>query len=187
MNRFSTLCGWLAQRQGWRVKGWIWPSDRAISAKANSWLDYQRSLEKYEMGEGEMRETLSIHPCGTSRIFFYVIKSYDMGPSRFTSHPRGRCAAYFIALKYPSPWPGFEAETFGSSGQHTNHYTTEAAYTYWLHEQVEWSGSLDASRCLAVSKGLFNWFKPRGNYMYHLFYQSMTLQIVFVGFIWLSV
>jgi hypothetical protein len=33
MNRFSTLCGWLVQRQGWRVKGWIWPSEQARSAK----------------------------------------------------------------------------------------------------------------------------------------------------------
>jgi hypothetical protein len=32
----------------------------------------------------------------------------------------------FIALKNPSPWPGFEPATFGSSGQHTNHYTTNA-------------------------------------------------------------
>jgi hypothetical protein len=32
----------------------------------------------------------------------------------------------FITLKDPSPWPGFEAATFGSSGQHTNHYTTKA-------------------------------------------------------------
>jgi hypothetical protein len=32
----------------------------------------------------------------------------------------------FIALKNPSPWPGFKPETFGSSGQHTNHYTTKA-------------------------------------------------------------
>jgi hypothetical protein len=31
----------------------------------------------------------------------------------------------FIALKNPSPWPGFETSTFGSSGQHTNHYTTK--------------------------------------------------------------
>jgi hypothetical protein len=30
----------------------------------------------------------------------------------------------FIALKNPSPWPGFEPTTFGSSGQHINHYTT---------------------------------------------------------------
>jgi hypothetical protein len=51
MNRFSTLCGWLVQRQGWRVKGWMWPSEQARSARANSWLDYQRPLEKYEMGE----------------------------------------------------------------------------------------------------------------------------------------
>jgi hypothetical protein len=32
----------------------------------------------------------------------------------------------FIVLKNPSPWPGFEPSTFGSSGQHTNHYTTKA-------------------------------------------------------------
>jgi hypothetical protein len=32
----------------------------------------------------------------------------------------------FIALKNPSPCPGFEPVTFGSSGQHTNHYTTKA-------------------------------------------------------------
>jgi hypothetical protein len=28
----------------------------------------------------------------------------------------------FIAVKNPSPWPGFEPATFGSSGQRTNHY-----------------------------------------------------------------
>jgi hypothetical protein len=32
----------------------------------------------------------------------------------------------FIALKNPSPWPGFEPETFASSGQHTNNATTMA-------------------------------------------------------------
>jgi hypothetical protein len=36
------------------------------------------------------------------------------------------CAADFIALKNSSPWPGFEPVTFGSSGQHINHYTTKA-------------------------------------------------------------
>jgi hypothetical protein len=45
VNSFSTLCWWLVQRQGWRVKGWMWPSEQAISAEANSWLDYQRPLE----------------------------------------------------------------------------------------------------------------------------------------------
>jgi hypothetical protein len=76
------------------------------------------------MGEGEMKEILSIHPCGTSRVLLYALKSYDMGPSRSTSHARGRCAA----LKNPSPWPGFEPATFGYSGQHTNHYTTKATF-----------------------------------------------------------
>jgi hypothetical protein len=32
----------------------------------------------------------------------------------------------FIALKNPSPWPGVEPATFGSSGQDTNHTTTKA-------------------------------------------------------------
>jgi hypothetical protein len=38
---------------------------------------------------------LSIRPCGTSRVLLHAVKCYDMGPSRFTSHPRGRCAADF--------------------------------------------------------------------------------------------
>jgi hypothetical protein len=46
-----------------------------------------------------------------------------------------------IALKNPSPWPGFKPATFGSSGQHTNHYTTKATYSY---------------------------LRPSGNYMNHL-------------------
>jgi hypothetical protein len=33
----------------------------------------------------------------------------------------------FIALKNTSLWSGFEPRTFGSGGQHTNHYTTEEA------------------------------------------------------------
>jgi hypothetical protein len=31
----------------------------------------------------------------TSRVLLHAVKSYDMGPSRVTSHPRGRCAADF--------------------------------------------------------------------------------------------
>jgi hypothetical protein len=72
------------------------------------------------MGEGEMKDTMSIYPCGTTRFILHAIKSYDMGPSRFTSHPRGRCTADFYR-------PGFKPATFGSSGQHTNHYTTKAS------------------------------------------------------------
>jgi hypothetical protein len=83
------------------------------------------------MGEGEIREILSVHPCGTSRVLLRVVKCYDMGPSRFTSHPRGRCAADFIAFKNPPPWPGFEPATFGSSGQHTNHYMMFRA-VFWV-------------------------------------------------------
>jgi hypothetical protein len=69
---------------------------------------------------------LSINPCGTSRVLLHTVKSYDMGPSRFTYHQKEGVLRIFIALKNPSPWPGFEPATLGSSGQHTNHYTTNA-------------------------------------------------------------
>jgi hypothetical protein len=43
----------------------------------------------------------------------------------------------FIALKSPSPWPGFEPATFGSSGQHNTIYVviikTAVVSTDWLY------------------------------------------------------
>jgi hypothetical protein len=42
---------------------------------------------------------LSIHPCGISRVLLHAVKSYDMGPSRFTSHPRGRCSALYSIIQ----------------------------------------------------------------------------------------
>jgi hypothetical protein len=70
---------------------------------------------------------LSIRTCGTSRVLLHAVKSYDMGPSRFLLPIREEgVLRIFIHLKNPSPWPGFEPATFGSSGQHTNHYTTKA-------------------------------------------------------------
>jgi hypothetical protein len=46
-------------------------------------------------------------------------------PALFTIREEG-VLRIFIALKSPSPWLGFEPESLGSSGQHTNHYTTKA-------------------------------------------------------------
>jgi hypothetical protein len=48
-----------------------------------------------------------------------------MGPSRFTSIREEGVLRIFIALKNSSPRPGLEPATFGSSGQHINHYTTK--------------------------------------------------------------
>jgi hypothetical protein len=59
------------------------------------------------MGEGKMREILSIHPCGTSRVLLHTVKPFDMGPSRFTSHPRGRCAVDFYRPKKSITLAGF--------------------------------------------------------------------------------
>jgi hypothetical protein len=45
---------------------------------------------------GEEIIILSIRPCRTSRVLLHAVK-YDVGPSRFTFHPRGRCAADFYS------------------------------------------------------------------------------------------
>jgi hypothetical protein len=58
---------------------------------------------------------LSIRPYGTSRVLLHAVKSYDMGVLRI-----------YIALKKSIVLAGFEPATFGSSGKHTNHYTTKA-------------------------------------------------------------
>jgi hypothetical protein len=49
-----------------------------------------------------------------------------MGPSALLPIREDGVLRIFIALKNPSPWPVFEPATFGSSGQHTKHYTTKA-------------------------------------------------------------
>jgi hypothetical protein len=56
------------------------------------------------MGERE-KIILSVRPCGTSSVLLHAVKSYDMGPSRFTSHPRGRCAAdFYHRVLNPQPF-----------------------------------------------------------------------------------
>jgi hypothetical protein len=77
------------------------------------------------MGEWEMREIFSIHPCGTSRVLLHAVKSTWDLPALLPIREKG-VLRIFIALKNPSPWPGFEPATFGSSGQHTNHYINKA-------------------------------------------------------------
>jgi hypothetical protein len=49
-----------------------------------------------------------------------------MGPSGFTSHLKESVMRIFIALIKSIASAGFEPATLGSSGKHTNHYTTEA-------------------------------------------------------------
>jgi hypothetical protein len=40
------------------------------------------------------------------------------------------CCGFLSPLKNLSPWIGFEPATLGSSGQHSNHYTTKANYSF---------------------------------------------------------
>jgi hypothetical protein len=58
-------------------------------------------------------------------VLLHAVKIYDMEPSRFTSHQKEGVLRIFIAIKTITS-AGFQPSTLGSSGQHTNHYTTEA-------------------------------------------------------------
>jgi hypothetical protein len=61
--------------------------------------------------------------------FFYMpqnLTTWDL-PALLSIREEG-VLRIFIALKNPSPWPGFKPATFVSSVQHTNHYTTKATY-----------------------------------------------------------
>jgi hypothetical protein len=62
---------------------------------------------------GEEMRILFIRPCRISRVLLHFVKSYDMGPSRFTSHPKEGVLRIFIALKNQSPWPGSNPQTMG--------------------------------------------------------------------------
>jgi hypothetical protein len=80
----------------------------------NSWLVHQtfwQSYHKRHLGKvGGMDKgvrTLPISIWNNSRDILHTVKSYDMGPSLFTSHPKEGVLRIFIALKNPSPWPGF--------------------------------------------------------------------------------
>jgi hypothetical protein len=53
-----------------------------------------------------------------------------MGLSGCTSNPKEGVLRIFITLKKIHRLAGFEPATFGSSGKHTNHYTTEVTSTH---------------------------------------------------------
>jgi hypothetical protein len=59
-----------------------------------------------------------------------------MGPSRFTSHPKEGVLRILSPLK-THLLAGFEPATFGSSGKHTNHYTTKPTYPEELRNTLE--------------------------------------------------
>jgi hypothetical protein len=80
---------------------------------------------------------LSIHPCGISRVLLHAIKSYHVGPSRFTSLEEG-VLRIFITLKNPLPWPGSNPQPLGPVAS-----TLTTAPPSWLC-------SIGVERCLEL-------------------------------------
>jgi hypothetical protein len=76
------------------------------------------------MGEGN--EKLVYSSLWDFNSSFSRHKILRHGTSGFTSHPKGRSAVDFYRALKSTALAGFEPDTFGPSGKHTNHYTTEA-------------------------------------------------------------
>jgi hypothetical protein len=80
-----------------------------------------------EIGQGEREWKFCLFvPLGLQELFYMPenLTTWDL-PALLSIREEG-VLRIFIALKNPSSLPGFEPATFGSSGQHTNHYTTKA-------------------------------------------------------------
>jgi hypothetical protein len=91
-----------------------------MPAEDNSWLVHQSSLAvlpQRHLGQiGGMDERVIISLIiifDTSTDLLHAVKSYDMGLSRFTSHPKKGVLRIFIALKSPSPRPGLNPRPLG--------------------------------------------------------------------------
>jgi hypothetical protein len=63
--------------------------------------------------------------CGDEPSGSCATELVSYGTSSCTSHPYEGVLRTFIALKKSIALAGFEPATLGSSGEHTNHYTTE--------------------------------------------------------------
>jgi hypothetical protein len=93
-------------------------------------------LEQVE-GVDERVRILCLSIWDTSMDIYHAVKSYDMGPPALLPIWRKECWAIFIALKNPSSQVGFELVTLGSSGKHTDHYTTDTtAQMVTLYKQI---------------------------------------------------
>jgi hypothetical protein len=83
------------------------------------------------MGEGN-ENLVSLFPWDFKRSLT-CHKILQHGASGFTSHLKESVQRIFIALKISITLVGFEPTIFGSSGKHTNHYTTKAIYSKALY------------------------------------------------------
>jgi hypothetical protein len=93
----------------------------------------------------EETRILSLRPCRTSRSLLHAVKSYDMRPSRVTSHSRGRCARIFIALKNPSPWPDSNPHALGPVASTLTTTPPKATRKFLSNSFPEWYSWLPPS------------------------------------------
>jgi hypothetical protein len=77
---------------------------------------------------GEGNENLVYPSPWDFKRSFTCRKILRYGNTGFTYHPKEGVLRTFIALKNPSSWLGSNPATFGSSGMHSNHYTTKVTW-----------------------------------------------------------
>jgi hypothetical protein len=101
------------------------------------------------MGEGI--ENLVYLSRGTLRVLLHAVKSYDMGPSRFTSRPKEGVLRIFMALKYPSPWSGSNPQPFGPVASILT--TTPLTRLYNVHQNGQTGSPWATSDLRSVAMG----------------------------------
>jgi hypothetical protein len=113
-----------------------------MPAGDKSWLIHQSSLAVLpaqtsvaSRRNGRRSEMFAFSVWDISKRSLKCRKILRHGKSGFTFHPKEGVLWICIALKNPSP-AGFEPATFGSSCKHTNHYTTEATYVWYITFQL---------------------------------------------------
>jgi hypothetical protein len=95
---------------------------RALAATCTVWQSFHpRHLWSDWAKENENLVYLSLWDF---KRYFTCCKILRHGTSGFTSHLKEGVLLIFITLKNPLPWPGLNLQPLGSSGKHTNLYTT---------------------------------------------------------------
>jgi hypothetical protein len=109
-----------------------------MPAGDNSWLVHQSSLAALpaetsgaSRSNERRSEIFAYHYLKHLKGFLTRRKILRHGTSGFTSHPKEGVLRILSPLK-PTASVRFESATLGSSGKHTNHYTTEATYPLLL-------------------------------------------------------
>jgi hypothetical protein len=161
----------------WAWEPWRWWFRPRITPDSSTRPLWQSHQQKHLGRVGGMDEGVRILPISiwnTSRDLLQAVKSYDMGPSRFTSHPKEGVLRIFIALKNPSPRSGLSPRPLGpvASSLTTIPPRPQASDTFWYFPDIyTYAGRVTHLQALHFSCTLRNAYKV-GRHEHLAFHQA---------------